>query len=264
MSADILQRILADKRAQVAVEQSQHRLSDLKARVRDLPPTRPFTAALRQRAGQDGCAIIAEIKRASPSAGIIRPDFDPAAHARSYAEGGATALSVLTDQPYFQGQDAYLQQARQACTLPALRKDFIVDAWQVWQTRALGADALLLIAAALDDGPLAELSALGQELGLSVLVEVHDQAELERALAIPGDLLGINNRDLKRFKTDLGITERLAPQVPAQRLVVAESGIASRADLHRLQQAGVGCFLIGESFMRQADPGAALQALIAP
>lgn len=264
MSADILARILADKRTQVAAEQSQTPLAELKAQVKDLPPPRPFEAALRQRAAHDASAVIAEIKRASPSAGVIRADFDPAAHAASYASGGATALSVLTDQPYFQGHDQYMLQARQACGLPVLRKDFIVDPWQVWQTRALGADGLLLIAAALDDDALAELSALGEALGLGVLVEVHDQQELDRALAIPGRLLGINNRDLRRFETDLATTERLAPQVPADRLVVAESGLRTPADLERLRQAGVGCFLIGESLMRHTNPGQALQDLLAP
>jgi indole-3-glycerol phosphate synthase len=264
MSVDILTRILADKRTQVAAEQQQVPLTELKARVNDLPPPRPFEAALRQRAAHDASAVIAEIKRASPSAGVIRADFDPAAHAASYASGGATALSVLTDQPYFQGHDQHLLQARQACPLPVLRKDFIVDPWQVWQTRAMGADGLLLIVAALDDGALAELSALGEALGLGVLVEVHDQQELDRALAIPGRLLGINNRDLRRFETDLATTERLAPQVPADRLVVAESGLRTPADIERLRRAGVGCFLIGESLMRHTDPGQALQDLLAP
>ena len=264
MSPDILARILADKRAQLEAEQRQVPLAELKAQVRDLPTARPFEQSLKQRAAMDASAVIAEIKRASPSAGVIRADFDPAAHAASYEQGGASALSVLTDTPYFQGQNSDLQQARAACSLPVLRKDFIVDPWQVWQTRALGADGLLLIAAALDDDALAELSVLGKDLGLGVLVEVHDQQELDRALAIPGGLLGINNRDLRQFKTDLATTERLAPQVPSDRLVVAESGLRTAADIQRLQQAGVGCFLIGESLMRQPDPGRALQDLIAP
>ncbi|MCC5864155.1 MAG: indole-3-glycerol phosphate synthase TrpC [Wenzhouxiangella sp.] len=261
MSADILARILAVKAEEVAAGQAQTPLADLRDRVADLPPCRDFAGALRERAQRSADAVIAEIKRASPSAGLIREDFDPAAIARSYQRGGATCLSVLTDRHFFQGHDDYLVAARAACDLPVLRKDFIIEPWQVWETRALGADALLLIVAALNDARLQELSALGRELGLSVLVEVHDESELERALSVPGDLVGINNRDLHRFVTDLDTTLRLAPRVPVDRLVISESGIHSPADLARLRDGGIGAFLIGESFMRQPDPGVALADL---
>ncbi|TVQ34688.1 MAG: indole-3-glycerol phosphate synthase TrpC, partial [Wenzhouxiangella sp.] len=257
MSADILARILEVKIGEVAAGQAATSLADLRDRVADLPACRDFAGALRERAGRSADAVIAEIKRASPSAGLIREDFDPAAIARAYQRGGATCLSVLTDRQFFQGHDDFLVAARAACDLPVLRKDFIIDPWQVWETRALGADALLLIVAALDDARLADLSALGRELGLSVLVEVHDEAELERALAVPGDLVGINNRDLHRFVTDLETSLRLAPRVPSDRLVISESGIHTPADLARLRAGGIGAFLIGESFMRQPDPGVA-------
>ena len=263
MSGDILQKILAVKREEVATGKARRSLSDLQAACADLPSVRDFAGALKRRALASADAVIAEVKRASPSAGLIRADFDPAAIARSYEAGGATCLSVLTDEQFFQGHIDFLIQARAACRLPVLRKDFIIDPWQVWETRAMGADALLLIVAALDDGPLAELSALGRDLGLSVLVEVHDQAELERALKVPGDLIGINNRDLRRFVTDLDTTLRLAPQVPGERLVISESGIHTPADIARLRAGGIGAFLIGESFMRQPEPGEALAQLIA-
>ena len=262
MSADILKKILAVKAEEVAAGQAATGLDELKARVADAPRLRDFSAALKARARASADAVIAEVKRASPSAGIIRPDFDPAAIARSYEQGGATCLSVLTDQAFFKGHADFLVASRKACDLPVLRKDFIIDPWQVWETRALGADALLLIVAALDDSALAELSALGRELGLSVLVEVHDEDELDRALAVPGDLIGINNRDLHRFITDLDTSLRLAPRVPADRLVIAESGIHTRDDIARLRAGGIGSFLIGESFMRQPEPGQALAQLI--
>ncbi|NDY96027.1 indole-3-glycerol phosphate synthase TrpC [Wenzhouxiangella limi] len=262
MSEDILARILAVKRQEIAFGKASRGLDELQAFCADLPSARDFAGALKRRAGASCDAVIAEIKRASPSAGLIRADFDPAAIARSYEAGGASCLSVLTDEQFFQGHADFLAQARAACRLPVLRKDFIIDPWQVWETRALGADALLLIVAALDDTTLAELSALGRELGLSVLVEVHDQAELDRALAVPGDLVGINNRDLHRFVTELETTLRLAPQVPDNRLVISESGIHTRADIARLRAGGIGAFLIGESFMRQSDPGAALAQLL--
>lgn len=258
MSADILQKILAVKAEEVVAGQARISLAELKSRAADMPVCRDFGAALKQRAAASADAVIAEVKRASPSAGIIRADFDPAAIARSYQAGGASCLSVLTDEQFFKGHADYLVQARAACDLPVLRKDFIVDPWQVWETRALGADALLLIVAALDDARLSELSELGQELGLSVLVEVHDEAEMDRALAVPGDLVGINNRDLHRFVTDLDTSLRLAPKVPADRLVISESGIHTPADIKRLRAGDIGAFLIGESFMRQPDPGQAL------
>lgn len=262
MSADILQKILAVKREEVDAGKACRSLGDLQTACADLPPARDFAGALKRRASASADAVIAEVKRASPSAGLIRADFDAAAIARSYQAGGATCLSVLTDQPFFQGHADYLVQARAACDLPVLRKDFIIDPWQVWETRAMGADALLLIVAALDDAALAELSELGRELGLSVLVEVHDQTELDRALKVPGDLVGINNRDLHRFVTDLDTSLRLAPKVPADRLVISESGIHTPADIARLRAGGIGAFLIGESFMRQPDPGEALRLLV--
>lgn len=259
MSGDILKKILALKREQVAAGQARRGLSELQAACADLPACRDFAGVLKARAAAGADAVIAEIKRASPSAGLIREDFDPAAIARCYAQGGATCLSVLTDEPFFQGHADYLIDARAACTLPVLRKDFIVDPWQVWETRAMGSDALLLIVAALDDAQLAELSALGRELGLSVLVEVHDALELDRALAVPGDLIGINNRDLHRFVTDLDTSLRLAPRVPEDRLVISESGIHGPQDLSRLRGGGIGAFLIGEAFMRAAEPGQVLR-----
>jgi indole-3-glycerol phosphate synthase len=264
VSADILQTILAVKAGEVTAGKQRQSEADLRAIIAGLPPCRDFAGALRARAARSSDAVIAEIKRASPSAGVIREDFDPAAIARSYERGGATCLSVLTDEQFFQGRFEYLAQARAACSLPVLRKDFIVDAWQVYETRAMGADALLLIVAALSDLKLAELSELGRQLGLAVLVEVHDRAEMERALAVPGELIGINNRDLHRFITDLDTSLRLAPMVPADRLVVAESGIHSRDDMARLRGGGIGAFLIGESLMRRPDPGLALAELTAP
>jgi len=263
VSADILARILEVKAAEVIVGKARRSQIELEARIADLPPMRDFAGALRARATAKGDAVIAEVKRASPSAGIIRADFDPAAIGKSYEAGGATCLSVLTDQQFFKGDDAFVVQAREACGLPVLRKEFIIDPWQVYQTRAMGADALLLIVAALDDASLSRLSELGKSLGLSVLVEVHDRAEMERALAVPGDLIGINNRDLHRFVTDLDTSLKLAPMVPSDRLVVAESGIHTPEDIERLQQGGIGAFLIGESLMRQPEPGAALSRLIA-
>src|SRR5690625_3442534 len=230
---------------------------------RPLPPTRDFAGELRTRAATSRDAVIAEIKRASPSAGIIRQDFDPEAIAKSYEAGGATCLSVLTDEGFFGGQNAFLVEARKVTRLPVLRKEFIIDPWQAVETRAIGSDALLLIVAARNDDQLAELAELGQELGLAVLVEVHDEEEMERALKVPGDLVGINNRDLHRFVTDLDTTLRLAPMVPKDRLVISESGIHSREDVEKLRIGGIEAFLIGESLMRQTDPGEALGRLIA-
>ncbi len=263
MSADILKTILEAKKDEVERRRSDRPVEELKAMISDLPPPRDFAGQLKARAAATGDAVIAEVKRGSPSAGIIRPDFDPEAIARSYQAGGATCLSVLTDEGFFGGQSAFLVEARNACRLPVLRKDFIIDPWQVIETRAIGSDALLLIVAALDDDQLAELAELGKELGLAVLVEVHDEAEMERALKVPGDLVGINNRDLHRFVTDLDTTLRLAPMVPENRLVISESGIHSHEDIKKLQDGGIGAFLIGESLMRQADPGKALGELIA-
>ena len=262
MSTDILARILEVKREEVILGKAKQSRSELEARIADLPPPREFAAALKARAVASQDAVIAEIKRASPSAGIIRADFDPATLARSYEAGGAACLSVLTDRQFFKGDDAFVARAREACSLPVLRKEFIIDDWQVYQTRALGGDALLLIAAALTVEQMTDFAELGESLGLSILIEVHDNDELERALRVPGDLLGINNRDLHRFVTDLETTLTLAPRVPDDRLVVSESGIHGPADIHRLQSGGIGAFLIGESFMREADPGAALARMI--
>ncbi len=262
--SDILQRIVAVKVEEVAAARAARSLASLRAdaeaaeRRRDL---RPFEAALRQVAAQDRAAVIAEVKKASPSKGVLREHFVPAQIAASYQTGGAAALSVLTDERFFQGAAAYLQQARAACQLPVLRKDFIVDEYQVVQARAMGADCILLIVACLDDARLADLEAAALGLGMAVLVEVHDGAELERALRLKTPLVGINNRNLRSFEVSLQTTLDLLPQVPADRLLVTESGILSRQDVLRMRDAGVHSFLVGEAFMRAADPGAALAAL---
>lgn len=256
----ILQRILATKAEEVAARSALRDLPTVRAMAADQPACRGFAARVEALA-RDGAAVIAEVKKASPSAGVIRPDFDPAAIARSYERAGAACLSVLTDEQYFQGSDDYLRQARSACALPVLRKDFTVDPWQVYEARVLGADCILLIVAALSPDRLQELDGLARETGLDVLVEVHDEAELELALATGASLVGVNNRDLHRFVTDLGTSERLRPRVPDDRTLVAESGIHSAADVARLRRAGIGAFLVGEAFMRAADPGAALRAL---
>ena len=259
--SDILQRILARKTAEVAVRSHAVPLAELAARCRDLPPSRGFADALFTRVHGGRPAVIAEIKKASPSAGVIRADFDPAAIACSYAAAGATCLSVLTDVDFFQGSDAHLRQARAACVLPVLRKDFVVDPWQVYEARLLGADCILLIVAALDDARLLELAQLASALKLDVLAEVHDGAELARAAELPVRLLGINNRDLRTFRTTLDTTLTLHAQVPAGRLTVSESGIRGREDVARLRAAGVHAFLVGEAFMRASDPGAELARL---
>jgi len=258
----VLQKILDTKRDEVASRRARTAIAELRHRLADLPPCRDFHRALAERVARKSPALIAEFQRASPSAGWISRDADPATIARAYQQGGAACMSVLTDVEYFRGSDADLEAARAACALPVIRKDFVVDEYQVLETRALGADAMLLIAAALDDVRLRDFSALGAELGLSVLVEVHDHSELERALDVPGRLLGINNRDLHRFETRLETSEQLAPKVPAERIVVAESGLHTRADIERMQAADIHAFLIGESVMRSADPERALRELI--
>ncbi len=262
-AADVLRRILDGKQEEVASGRAATPIAELISRAADRAPARGFARRLRDRAAS-GPAVIAEVKRASPSAGVIRADFDPAAIARSYAAAGAACLSVLTDRPWFQGDPRFLAQARAACDLPVLRKDFIVDEWQIWETAVMGADCVLLIVSALGDDQLAHYAGLAGEAGLDVLVEVHDEAELERALATPASLIGVNNRDLKAFTTDLAVSERLRPGVPAPRLMVTESGIHTRADVERLWNQDIRAFLVGEAFMRAEDPGAALRALFTP
>ena len=260
---DILNRILARKRDEVAERSVKAWLAELRTRVGDLPPTRGFFNALAVRVADRRPAVIAEIKKASPSQGVIRADFQPAQIARSYEAGGAACLSVLTDVDFFQGADAYLVQARSACGLPALRKDFVIDPWQLYEARVIGADCVLLIVAALDDAMLRELLALADELSMDALVEVHDAVELERALATEANLIGINNRDLRSFQVSLDVTLALKDKVPAGRLLVSESGIRTPEDVARLRASGVHAFLVGEGFMRAPDPGLELARLFA-
>jgi indole-3-glycerol phosphate synthase len=258
---DILNRILARKVEEIAERSTRMPLAELSARVADLPPTRGFATAIEAKIDAGLAAVIAEVKKASPSQGVIRAEFDPAAIARSYEAGGAACLSVLTDADFFHGSEAYLQQARGACALPVLRKDFTIDAYQVYEARVIGADAILLIVAALGDAALLELALLAAELDLDVLVEVHDEDELERALDVPATLLGINNRNLRTFETSLDTTLRLRGRVGAERVLVTESGIHAPADVARMRASGIDAFLVGEAFMRAADPGAELARL---
>ncbi len=258
---DVLKRILARKQEEVAERRERVSLFELKTRVASAPPVRGFADAIEAKIAAGQAAVIAEVKKASPSKGVIRADFDPAAIARSYAAGGAACLSVLTDVDFFQGSDAYLQEARAACNLPVLRKDFVVDAWQLYESRVLGADCVLLIAAALDDAQLSEFAFIADELGMDVLVEVHDMDELERALPVPARLLGINNRNLRTFEVSLQTTLALKHAVPADPVLVTDSGILGPADVPLTREADVHAFLVGEAFMRQPEPGVALQAL---
>ena len=259
-----LEEICATKREEVAARKAATTPAALTEAAAARTPPRGFEAALRQRAAS-GYALIAEIKKASPSKGLIRADFRPADHAAAYEAGGAACLSILTDAPYFQGHEDYLVAARAACALPVLRKDFMVDPWQCLEARSIGADAILIIVAALEDSAMAEIEAAARELGMDVLVEVHDEAELERAARhLRSRLIGVNNRDLKTFTTSLATTERLAPLMPEGTLIVGESGINSRADCQRLEAAGVRTFLVGESLMRADDIASATRALIGP
>jgi indole-3-glycerol phosphate synthase len=261
--SDILQRIVATKHEELRVAKARVGLPALREAAASRRDGRDFVGALRARQLAGQAAVIAEVKKASPSKGVLRADFDPAAIASSYARHGAACLSVLTDQLYFQGDLSYLGLARAACALPLLRKDFMVDEYQVVEARAAGADCILLIAACLDDAQMADLEAAAQALGLAVLVEVHDRAELHRALRLKTPLLGINNRNLRSFEVSLQTTLDLLPEVPADRMLVAESGILVAEDVQRLRRAGVPAFLVGEAFMRAPDPGAALATLFA-
>ncbi len=259
--ADILRRILATKRAEIEAARASVPLAEIERRARAAVAPRDFAGALRAKIAAGKPAVIAEIKRASPSKGLLRDPYDPAAIARSYAAAGAACLSVLTDREYFQGAPEHLAAARAACALPVLRKDFVVEPYQVYEARALGADCILLIAAALAAGDMRGLEQLAQGLGMAVLVEVHDALELEAALTLSTPLLGINNRDLRSFETRLETTLVLLPRVPAGRLVITESGIRAPGDVERMRTAGVGAFLVGEAFMRSADPGKSLNSL---
>ncbi|RMH47057.1 MAG: indole-3-glycerol phosphate synthase TrpC [Alphaproteobacteria bacterium] len=263
MTATVLERIRAYKEDEVRARKAARPWSVIEAEARSAPPPRPFAQRL-QEASRTGYGLIAEIKKASPSKGLIRPDFDPPALARAYEAGGATCLSVLTDAPSFQGHEDFLVAARQAVSLPVLRKDFLHDPWQVAEARAIGADAILVIMASVSDAEAAELEAAATEWGMAVLVEVHDEAELERALRLDTPLVGVNNRNLHTFETTLETTRRLAPLVPAGRMLISESGLFTRADLDEMAAVGARAFLIGESLMRAADVTAATRALLEP
>ena len=260
---DILERIVAVKRDEIAAARKYRSLPSLRAEAEAQHDLRGFEAALRAQVARGKAAVIAEVKKASPSKGVLREHFVPADIAASYQHGGAACLSVLTDAPFFQGSVAFLQQARAACALPVLRKDFMVDAYQVYEARAMAADCILLIAACLDDALMADLEAQAHALGMAVLVEVHDGAELDRALRLKTPLVGINNRNLRSFEVSLETTLALLPEVPSDRLLVTESGVLAPADVLRLRAAGVQAFLVGEAFMRAPDPGVALAGLFA-
>ncbi len=259
---DVLIRILADKEKEVAERMAATSQSEIERAAAHAPAVRDFVGALCHRIGEGRTGLIAEIKRASPSGGLIRDPFDPPALARAYEAGGAACLSILTDAPYFQGKREDLEAARAACALPVLRKDFMIHPWQVFEARAMGADCILLIMAALSDDMATELLGIARSLDMSVLVEVHDKRELDRALGLNTRLIGINNRNLRTLQTDIATTEELAPLVPADRLPVAESGIRTAADVRRMAAAGAHCILVGEHLMRQADVTAAARELV--
>jgi indole-3-glycerol phosphate synthase len=261
--SDILNKIVAVKREEIAAATKRKSFSAMRADAESRVLTRDFLGAMRAKFAAGQAAVIAEIKKASPSKGVLRADFIPADIAQSYAEHGAACLSVLTDRQFFQGQPDYLKQARASCQLPVLRKDFMVDPYQIYESRAMGADCILLIAACLDDAQMAELEAIARSLDMAVLVEVHDAPELERALKLKTPLVGINNRDLRTFEVSLQTTLDLRREVPADRVLVTESGILARADVLRMREAGVHAFLVGEAFMRADDPGEALAELFA-
>ncbi|MBA4743119.1 MAG: indole-3-glycerol phosphate synthase TrpC [Azoarcus sp.] len=259
--SDILERILAVKRDEVADGQRRMPIERMHRRAEEAAPPRSFVGSMRAKIDAGEAAVIAEIKKASPSKGVIREDFRPGEIAASYAAGGAACLSVLTDRDFFQGAPEYLREAREACALPVLRKDFIVDAWQIFEARAMGADAILLIAAALDMAEMMDFEAIAQSLGMGVLVEVHDDRELDRALQLSTPLIGINNRNLRTFEVSLQTTLDLLDRIPPDRIVVTESGILGPDDVARMRDNDVHAFLVGEVFMRADDPGAALRAL---
>lgn len=265
--SDILNQIVATKRDEVAAAKKKTSLEAMRADAESRVLTRDFVGALRAKIAAGQAAVIAEVKKASPSKGVLRADFIPADIAQSYAEGdgqvSAACLSVLTDRQYFQGSADYLKQARASCDLPVLRKDFLVDPYQVYEARAMGADAILLIAACLDDAQMAEFEAIARGLDMAVLVEVHDRAELQRALKLKTPLVGVNNRNLRTFEVSLDTTLDLLPDLPADRLLITESGILSRADVQTMRAAGVNAFLVGEAFMRAEEPGLALAELFA-
>ena len=261
--SDILKKIVDVKRQEVAVALTRKSLEAMRADAESRVLTRDFVGALRNKIAAGQAAVIAEVKKASPSKGVLREDFIPADIAQSYAEHGAACLSVLTDKDFFQGSVDYLKQARASCDLPVLRKDFMVDAYQVYEARAMGADCILLIAACLDDAQMAELEAIARSLDMAVLVEVHDAEELQRALKLKTPLVGINNRNLRTFEVSLDTTLGMLKDVPADRLLITESGILNRADVQKMRDANVHAFLVGEAFMRAPDPGAALAELFA-